>query len=91
MTTSVERFAGICQQLNLELPDGYTFKAEIVSVYDHLIQIMGDDSQAIIAWMHTAKKPLNNKTPTSYLETQQGLTLILRLLRKELEMDSLIG
>lgn len=91
MTVSTSGFSDICQKLDLTLHQDYPFITELQSVYDHMLQIMGDDSEAIRSWMHTPKKQLNNKPPCIYLKTQEGLALILKLLRRELEMDSLIG
>lgn len=85
------RFNLICNELNLRLSDAYQFKAELNSIYDHLIQIIGNDTEAISAWMHNPKKALNNRIPQKYLDTQDGIQIILKLLRKELEMDSVIG
>ena len=85
------RFHQSIAQLGLSLSDDYPNKNYIVSIYDHLLQMVGDDREALRFWMHQPQKRLDNRIPSVLLRDEAGLTDILRCLRKELEMDSLIG
>ena len=92
MPISIEnRFRISTESLQLTLSDGYPHQKDIISIYDHLVQIVGDDQEALGLWMHQPQKRLGDKTPSTLLQDEAGLTAILHCLRKELEMDSLIG
>lgn len=91
MTTLHARYVEVCERLHLNVEEQYLYKAKLLRVYEYLVQVFGDDEQAIARWMHIPKEHLNEAYPKDLIETANGLDQIKSLLRRELEMHSIIG
>ena len=80
-----------CEALNLKEVRELHVRQALVEMHAFLVMILGDDKHAMSKWMHNPKKSLNDKAPRDLLGSTEGITRIFKVLRRELEMDSLIG